>query len=271
MTDLNHRIDPESLTTLPRACGVYIFRGEGTLPLYVGKSVDIRSRVLSHLRAPDESRMVAQTRRVDCIETAGELGALLLESRLIKQLSPLFNIRLRRTRGLCTLQLDATPGGLVPRVASGRSVQLGTQDGLYGLFASTHAAQTALRQLADTHRLCLVLLGLEKTSRRGCFGWQLKSCLGACVGQEERAVHDARLRSALEGMQVHAWPHDGAIELTEERDGWRQKHRIWNWRHLGTWCSKTRQYTEWPAEHFDLDTYKILLRPVMQKLGSDPN
>lgn len=72
---LSHQIDPESLAVLPRTSGVYIFKGEGTLPLYIGKSVDIRSRVLAHLRAEDEAEMIAQSRRVDFIETAGEIGA----------------------------------------------------------------------------------------------------------------------------------------------------------------------------------------------------
>lgn len=67
-----HKIDPESLAALPRSFGVYIFKGEGTLPLYIGKSVDIRSRVMSHLRAPEEASMIAQTRRIDFIETAGK-------------------------------------------------------------------------------------------------------------------------------------------------------------------------------------------------------
>lgn len=52
------------------------------------------------MRAQDEAEMIAQSRRVDFIETAGEIGALLLEARLIKQQSPLFNIRLRRLRNL---------------------------------------------------------------------------------------------------------------------------------------------------------------------------
>lgn len=95
---LSHQIDPESLAVLPRTSGVYIFNGEGTLPLYIGKSVDIRSRVLAHLRAEDEAEMIAQSRSVDFVETAGEIGALLLEARLIKQQSPLFNIRLWQLR-----------------------------------------------------------------------------------------------------------------------------------------------------------------------------
>ena len=47
-----HQIDPQSLEALPRTPGVYIFQGEGTLPLYIGKSIDIRSRVLATFVRP---------------------------------------------------------------------------------------------------------------------------------------------------------------------------------------------------------------------------
>ncbi len=259
----SHRIDPDSLNALPRSSGVYIFRGDSTLPLYVGKSVDIRSRVLAHLRASDEARMMAQARRVDFIETAGEMGALLLEARLIKELSPMFNIRLRRSRGLCTLQWVDHPSGAVLQVVSARSVDLGCQGGLYGLFGSVRAAQETLRKLADTHGLCLGLLGLERIGARGCFGLQLKTCLGACAGLEPRAEHDERLRSALQDLQVHAWPFAGAIDLIEQRGDWQQRHRILNWRHLGTLCSLQPQALPLEPGPFDLDTYKILVKPIL--------
>ena len=259
----SHRIDPASLAALPRAPGVYVFRGEGTLPLYVGKSVDIRSRVLAHLRSHDEARMLAQSRWVDHIETAGEIGALLLEARLIKELTPLFNIRLRRSRGLCTLQWVDGAQGAGLQVVSARTVDLGRQADLFGLFGSVRAAQTHLRTLADTHRLCLGLLGLERLGARGCFGWQLKSCLGACVGQEPRSAHDERLRLALQDSQVHAWPYASAVDLVEERGDWQQRHRILNWRHLGTWCSRQPVEPVMADGPFDLDTYKILVKPIL--------
>ena len=136
----SHQIDPASIDALPRTTGVYIFQGAGALPIYIGKSLDIRSRVLAHLRAGDEAQMIAQSRRVDVIETAGEIGALLLEARLIKQQSPLFNIRLRRLRNLCSIHLSEKPEGVTPEVVSGRDVPVGHVDGLYGLFSSVHAA-----------------------------------------------------------------------------------------------------------------------------------
>ena len=262
-----HQIDPASLDALPRTSGVYIFKGEGTLPVYIGKSVDIRSRVLAHLRAEDEAEMIAQSRRVEFIETAGEIGALLLEARLIKQKSPLFNIRLRRLRNLCSIRLEETTVGVSPEIVTGKDVAAGETDGLYGLFSSVHSAQSKLRELADQHRLCLGLLGLEKISKRGCFGLQVRTCLGACVGRENRQEHDQRLFSALIDLKVEAWPFSGAIDLIEQNGDWVQRHRIQGWRHTGTWCSRTEQFSPLDQQGFDLDTYKILVKPIMLNMA----
>jgi excinuclease Cho len=265
---LEHKIDADSLAALPRTPGVYIFKGEGTLPLYIGKSVDIRSRVLSHLRTPDEASMIAQTRRIDFIETAGEIGALLLESRMIKEQTPLFNQRLRRTRTLCSIRLIATTDGAVPEVVDSKAVNLGSTPELYGLYSSSHAAKGKLKELAQQHMLCLALLGLEKTSTRGCFGLQIKTCLGACVGREDRRTHDQRLFSALVDSQVEVWPFDGPIDLIEEAGEWVQRHRVNNWCYLGTQCSRSgnaSQINAYKQNDFDLDSYKILVKPIMLK------
>ncbi len=263
-----HKIDAESLAALPRSFGVYIFKGEGALPLYIGKSVDIRSRVMSHLRTPEEASMIAQTRRIDFIETAGEIGALLLESRMIKEQTPLFNQRLRRVRTLCSIRLRQTDAGKVPEIVDSKSVNLGSTPELYGLFSSSHAASAKLKELAQQHMLCMSLLGLEKTSKRGCFGLQIKTCLGACVGKEDRQAHDERLFSALMDSQVEIWPFAAAVDIVEERDGWVQRHRVNNWCYMGTVCSRTEsksQLSDVRQHDFDLDSYKILVKPIMLK------
>jgi excinuclease Cho len=262
----SHQISSENLAELPHAPGVYVFHGEGALPLYIGKSVDIRTRVLSHLRNPEEARMLAQTRRVDFIRTAGELGALLLESQMIKTHSPLFNVRLRRIRSLCSIQLKPNPvlTGLIPEIVDAKSVALGVTPGLHGLYSSRHAAKESLRALAKAHALCLVALGLEKPSPRGCFGLQINACLGCCVGREDRASHDARLASALSASAIHTWPYSGAIDIVEQDQDWMQKHRIHNWAYLGTWCSQKQDaLAHNTATGFDMDTYKILIKPLL--------
>lgn len=252
------------LSGLPRAPGVYVFHGDGKLPLYIGKSVDIRARVQSHWRNPDEARMLAQTKRVEAIETAGEIGALLLESHLIKTQHPLFNQRLRRFKKLCSFQWQPQGDGWQAVLVDENTVAYGASPGLYGLFSSRHAARETLRSLAQSHRLCLQLLGLEAVHARGCFGWQIKQCAGACVGQEPRSAHDERLRGALQDLQVHIWPFKGAVHLVERRGDWVQKHRIDHWAYQGTWCSRQGQVVQVQAPApFDVDSYHILIKPIL--------
>lgn len=79
----------EQIAAAPKAPGVYLFHGDDdSLPLYIGKSVDIRARLLAHLRSAEEARLLRQTRRIEHIRTAGEIGALLLESRLLTSSPP---------------------------------------------------------------------------------------------------------------------------------------------------------------------------------------
>ena len=97
--------------------------------------------------------MLAQTKRIDFIETAGEIGALLLEAQMIKTHSPLFNIRLRRLRNLNSIRLQQTSKGLSPEIVNNKDIAFGQVDGIYGLFSSQRAAQEKLRELAKEHSL----------------------------------------------------------------------------------------------------------------------
>ncbi|HDR2158632.1 TPA: excinuclease Cho [Enterobacter cancerogenus] len=250
------------LEALPRLPGVYFFHGESdTMPLYIGKSVNIRSRVLSHLRTPDEAAMLRQSRRITFIPTAGELGALLLEARLIKEQQPLFNKRLRRNRQLCSLQI--THGK--PQVVYAREVDFSHAPNLYGLFANKRAALQMLQTLADELQLCYGLLGLEATTRgRACFRFALKRCAGACCGKESVEDHQARFLAGLTSISVNCWPWDGAVALKETREGMTHYHIIHNWLWLGAVdsLSGASELLRTPAG-FDHDGYKILCKPLL--------
>lgn len=258
----------EMVIGLPSCPGVYVFHGaEGDLPLYIGKSINLRSRVLSHLRNPDEANLLRQTRQITHIRTAGEIGALLLEASLIKQLQPLLNQKLRRNRQLCSLRLS---DGL-PEVVYSRDVNFAAEPSLFGLFASRHAAIEGLHQLADQHRLCYGLLGLEKFKPgRACFRAAIKLCGGVCRGDESLEAHGQRLFTSLEGLRVACWPYPGAIALTEyfENDSAEegcQIHVIRNWCYLGSVSdlSKAREL-DVMAAGFDADGYKILCQPILR-------
>lgn len=251
------------LDALPRHPGVYIFHGDSdTLPLYIGKSINIRSRVLSHLRTADEAAMLRQSRRITFIRTAGEVGALLLEAQMIKAQQPLFNKRLRRNRQLCSLQFD----GDKPLVVYARDVDFAVQPGLYGLFANRRTALQTLQSIADEQRLCYGLLGLEHVTRgRACFRSALKRCAGACCGKESEAEHNARLLAALEKIRVVCWPWNGPVGLRESTSEMTQYHIIHNWFWLGSVSRLEDAATISQPQHgFDNDGYKILCKPMVR-------
>lgn len=276
---LPHGITSQNLAALPAAPGVYLFFSAPVgadnrveLPLYIGKSINIRSRVLSHLRTPAEARMLAQSRRVDWIRTAGEVGALLLESRLIKARQPLFNLRLRRARQLCAWQVGADVAtGLTLRFS--RELEFSSAPDLFGLYGSATQAKAVLLSLAQTHGLCLATLGLEPMARRGCFARQLGRCAGACLGLETPQAHQLRLRAALTEQAVQRWPFEGAMGLVERDGDWTQTHVIDRWRHLATLDSAAppggAAASTPPAgtPAFDVDAYRILVKPLLSGQG----
>lgn len=252
----------DSLLDMPAKPGVYIFHAaEGTLPLYIGKSVNLRSRLLSHMRNPDEARMLRQAARISHIRTAGEIGALLLEAQLIKQQQPLYNQKLRRNRQLCALRLREG----VPEVVYSRDMDFAMEPDLYGLYGSRTSASQGLRELADMHKLCYGALGLEKLAKgRACFRAMLNHCNGVCCGRENPVDHQQRLLSALETLRVATWPYPGAIGLQERSDDMQQIHVVRNWCYLGS--ADTHQQARKLAKvaaGFDADGYKILCRPIL--------
>ncbi|MDT8703145.1 excinuclease Cho [Kluyvera ascorbata] len=250
------------LSEIPPLPGVYVFHGESeTLPLYIGKSVNIRSRVMSHFRAQDEASMLYQSKKISWIRTAGEIGALLLEAKMIKEQQPLFNKRLRRTHQLCSLHLDAGQ----PKVVYAKEINFSHQPNLYGLFSNRRNALEALKSIADEHRLCYGLLGLESLSgNRGCFRSALQRCAGACCGKETIESHHQRLLLALERLQLVCWPWNGAIAMKEESADLTQYHIIRNWMWLGSVSSldEAKMLSRQEAG-FDQDGYKILCKPLL--------
>jgi excinuclease Cho len=216
---------------------------------------------MSHFRTLDEARMLRQTQRITYIESAGEIGALLLEAQLIKQQQPLFNQKLRRTRQMCSIRLaDSTP-----EIVYSKDVDFARTPNLYGLFASRHAALAALKDLADEVQLCLGVLGLEKIAAdRPCFRHMLKRCAGACCGAETIPAHQERLRQQLEQHRIECWPYSGAIGLIEQTDTRTDIHVVHNWLYLGTAATiEEAKQLSTTAAAFDSDGYKILCKPIL--------
>ena len=252
---------------IPDGPGVYIFYGDKGTPLYVGKSVNLRSRVLSHFsgdhRLDKDMRIAQQIRDLEWIETAGELGALLHEAQLVKDLLPIHNRRLRRHKTLAAIRWEPE-SGRPPEIIQTPELDPDDLPRIFGVFRTRRQAVNAFRKIIDENGLCHRLTGLEKT-RGACFSHQIKRCRGACVGKESPEDHTRRLAEALGPIAIETWPFRGRIGIRERHpySDRVQIHVLDRWCHLATVDDEARldEPASWESPpRFDLDTYRILSR-----------
>ena len=259
-------LDQNLIDSIPDGPGCYIFYGENKTPLYIGKSITLRSRVMGHFQGAltqrKEMKLSLQVRDIDWIETSGELGALILESRLIKERMPSMNIKLRRSKDLCGWSLVQDQSGtLMPTLVTHHQLAPGLQDNLYGLFYSKREAHSYLKAIAKKYRLCEALLGLEKrVEGKSCFGYQVKQCGGVCLNLTPMTVHNLQLKTALELFKIQIWPYPGPIAI---KDG-DEMIVIDKWCYLGT-AINHEELSELRIDgdtEFDLDIYKIIKKAL---------
>jgi DNA polymerase-3 subunit epsilon len=264
-------LDQSLIDNLPKSPGVYIFYGPENSVLYVGKSVDIKERVLSHfsgdLTSSTEMKISQQITHIEAIQTAGEMGALIMESHLIKKMCPLYNRQLRYAYKILTLQSTVNEAGYNEAQLQLASALDGISlESLLGVFKSKKQAIGYLRKLAKDFYLCEKLLGLEGKKKGSCFGYQLGRCKGACVGKESAPFYNLRLLEAFANTRINPWPFDGAVVISEHDPFTEKTDRFM----VDHWCivgkisedgslSRIDASMQMP---FDMDVYKILRRFV---------
>jgi DNA polymerase III subunit epsilon len=265
-------LPPGLADELPETPGAYRFFGENDALLYIGRGNSLRARILAQLAehaGSRESAMASLVKRVDWVQTAGELGAMLLESKWTRSQKPLHNRRLRSHAEAVTLRPAAGADGRVHI----RRIDTLEADDLAHSFGVFHSEKDALKALTDIARgreLCLKVLGLEESSG-SCFALQVGKCRGACTGREPLILHNMRVQLALSALKIKSWPFPGRIALRERAvggfssDGTRggEFHVLDHWMYLGSARSEEElaALSIRPAyAAFDVDVYKILLR-----------
>ena len=215
---------------LPKDPGVYLFRDDSGRVLYVGKSISIRSRARAHF-APSSlpADWTVQATVVDYQSTNSELGALVLENRLIKEHRPPGNIRLaRKDERLCYIRCRLDISFPILEVASdpaaGHAVTIGPLRG-------RRLANELVEQLDS-------LFGLRHCGRRlvlrehpSAYG-QMGRCLSPCLGDLDPNLYRRRLDEALrlfigaeDGRDrllahVRGQMHEAARQQQYERAAW---------------------------------------------------
>jgi len=252
-------LDEKKFAGLPSGPGIYVFEDEDGTPLYVGKSVDIRSRVMSHFandtKIAKEMKLSQRSFNVSFIETDTEIEALLLESAKVKELQPMFNRLLRRKVSQSVLLKNYDENGYLRITIENRDLSDTTNlDNIYGVYTSRSKAKDALESLTRTYQLCPKLMNLE-SSKGFCFRHQLGLCKGACGGKEPAESYNSRAEFALSKSRIQSWPFKTkiAIKISELKS-----LIVDQWVIEGIMHYESEPTLERLSNGFDMDTYKIL-------------
>ena len=201
------REDRPDLSRLPDDPGVYVFRDERGRPLYVGKSVSLRSRARAHFCAP--AGWTERAEVVDYRPTNSELGALVLENRLIKQWRPSGNRSLKRTDRYvylrCRLDIAYPILEVDPEPAAGHAVNVGPMRG-------RKAARELADQLNSLFKLRQCGRTLNTREHPSIYG-QMGRCSSPCLGDLDPNAYRRQLDKAL-GL------FDGSGDAADRLLGW---------------------------------------------------
>jgi len=180
---------------LPRDCGVYYFYNNRNELIYVGKSVNIHDRVLSHLNNNLHKKAIEMKSAIADVKyklTGSELVSLLLESSEIKENQPFYNRAQKRTffnYGLYSFYDEAAYLNLkVMRIVDELSP-------IY-TYSSLQEGKEHLEKLCEDYGLCQKLSGLYDNSG-ACFYYQIHQCNGACIGEETKDDYNIKVNEAL--------------------------------------------------------------------------
>lgn len=198
--EINQSILPPHLTRdhleeLPEETGIYYFRDERGKILYIGKSTNIRQRIISHFSGDMNSEkyfgLKNKMRSIDYQLTGNELVALLLESHEIKRWMPEFNSAQRRKKYRYGLYMEENDNGYLQLKM--RMLQL--HEPLFPV-SNPRRGEDILLSLAEDNNLCLKLCGIS-SSEGACLHHHTGLCAGACIGEETPENYNIKVERAI--------------------------------------------------------------------------
>ncbi|MDX1653501.1 MAG: GIY-YIG nuclease family protein, partial [Brumimicrobium sp.] len=196
---LHPGLDLETIDDLPKRAGVYKFFNEDNALIYIGKSKNIRSRVMQHLKNNSSKKGVNMREEIIRVEyelTGSETIALLKESALIKKYKPRYNRALRKDKYPYGLYSYTDGNGYinltVDRVKNKTATPLTT-------FSTKMEANRFLEYCCEEFRLCKKLTGIY-TTKSACFQYNIRECNGACIGKEKTEDYNSRVAQILDKL-----------------------------------------------------------------------
>ncbi len=180
----------EYLKNLPDAPGVYRMMNAAGDVLYVGKAKNLKKRVSAYATGKVHSerltRMVMETAEMLFVTTASESEALLLESNLIKQLKPRYNVSYRDDKSFPNILLREDHP--FPQLLKHRGAR-GAKGTYFGPFASAGAVTRTLNTLQRAFLLRSCSDSVFAARTRPCLLFQIKRCSAPCVGRVDETAY----------------------------------------------------------------------------------
>jgi len=197
-TEPKHQMEPkltEIISNLPAVTGVYYIHNSDGEIIYIGKSKNIKGRINQHFtgQTTKSKKIQLEVATVSFDKTGSELIALLKESEEIKRNKPKFNRALRRTiftHGLFSFQDSNGYINLKIEKIKGNQKPITT-------FSNISAGKSFINKMIEEDKLCQKLCGLYK-SKEACFGYGIKTCLGACISMESKEAYNKRVLKLIE-------------------------------------------------------------------------
>ena len=200
---LPRNITVDFIQGLPEKCGVYYFYNEYGTPVYIGKSINIKKRIMQHFSKTTKKSENLQ-KSVNSISfeiTGSELASLLHESNEIKKFRPEINKAQRTREYPYFIHQFYDHDGYVRYEIKKTSKKNEQNKDILGYYGSLRSAKSQINNMVVELELCEFKAGLMKEEEGPCYSYKLHRCKGACLHEEVSGSYNERASMARPFLQ----------------------------------------------------------------------
>ncbi|WDP89613.1 MAG: excinuclease ABC subunit UvrC [Desulfobacter sp.] len=189
----------EKYAQAPHLPGVYLMKSRGGKILYVGKAKDLKKRLSSYFVKKEQTdqktaALLEMVADFDTVITQSDQEAFILESNLIKEHSPKYNVILKDGKNYPLLRIDMNED--YPSIQRVRRIQ--KDKALYfGPYSSSKSVNQTLKQIQKIFKLRKCKNSQFKNRSRPCLNYQIKACLGLCCIEVDPEVYKEQVKDAV--------------------------------------------------------------------------
>lgn len=184
---------------LPTLCGVYLWKDNTGKPIYIGKAINIRARLLSYFsdNSLKAQALLRHAITVDCIVVKTEYEALILENNLIKEYSPTYNIQLKDQK---TYPLIRITNEEFPRIFKTRQ-KVNDGSKYYGPYPDAKRIDNYLKIITQLFKLRKCRAIPLRKRKEPCIYYHMHQCWGPCCNKVDPAKYEREVKQVLNLLQ----------------------------------------------------------------------